>query len=69
MFTNPYREKHSKKEYPGVAQLVAHLTGGQGVVSSSLATRTKKYRILAILAEIRYFFALCGLAFFEDFAL
>ena len=25
---------------PGVAQLVAHLTGGQGVVSSSLATRT-----------------------------
>lgn len=26
---------------PGVAQLVAHLTGGQGVVSSSLATRTK----------------------------
>ena len=32
----------SKKStsYPGVAQLVAHLTGGQGVVSSSLATRT-----------------------------
>ena len=34
----------SKTEYPGVAQLVAHLTGGQGVVSSSLATRTKKNR-------------------------
>ena len=29
-------------KYPGVAQLVAHLTGGQGVVSSSLATRTSK---------------------------
>ena len=28
--------------HPGVAQLVAHLTGGQGVVSSSLATRTSK---------------------------
>ena len=31
-------------KHPGVAQLVAHLTGGQGVVSSSLATRTKKPR-------------------------
>ena len=31
----------SKQMNPGVAQLVAHLTGGQGVVSSSLATRTK----------------------------
>ena len=29
-------------KHPGVAQLVAHLTGGQGVVSSSLATRTSK---------------------------
>ena len=29
-------------EYPGVAQLVARLTGGQEAVSSSLATRTKK---------------------------
>ena len=28
--------------HPGVAQLVAHLTGGQGVVSSSLATRTMR---------------------------
>ena len=27
--------------YPGVAQLVARLTGGQEAVSSSLATRTK----------------------------
>ena len=27
---------------PGVAQLVARLTGGQEAVSSSLATRTKK---------------------------
>ena len=36
-----------KTKYPGVAQLVAHLTGGQGVVSSSLATRT-------ILNEIRF---------------
>ncbi len=26
--------------YPGVAQLVARLTGGQEAVSSSLATRT-----------------------------
>ena len=32
----------SEHKYPGVAQLVAHLTGGQGVVSSSLATRTKE---------------------------
>ena len=31
-------------EYPGVAQLVARLTGGQEAVSSSLATRTKKER-------------------------
>ena len=30
------------KLFPGVAQLVAHLTGGQGVVSSSLATRTMR---------------------------
>ena len=30
------------KLLPGVAQLVAHLTGGQGVVSSSLATRTNR---------------------------
>ena len=28
--------------YPGVAQLVARLTGGQEAVSSSLATRTKR---------------------------
>ena len=32
----------SERKYPGVAQLVAHLTGGQGVVSSSLATRTNE---------------------------
>ena len=31
-----------EESYPGVAQLVAHLTGGQGVVSSSLATRTSR---------------------------
>ena len=30
--------------YPGVAQLVARLTGGQEAVSSSLATRTKPQR-------------------------
>ena len=30
----------NKSEYPGVAQLVARLTGGQEAVSSSLATRT-----------------------------
>ena len=29
---------------PGVAQLVARLTGGQEAVSSSLATRTKRVR-------------------------
>ena len=29
------------KSRPGVAQLVARLTGGQEAVSSSLATRTK----------------------------
>ena len=33
-------------QYPGVAQLVARLTGGQEAVSSSLATRTKKVTIL-----------------------
>ena len=32
----------SEQIFPGVAQLVAHLTGGQGVVSSSLATRTNE---------------------------
>ena len=37
----------SQPPYPGVAQLVAHLTGGQGVVSSSLATRTKKVPIFS----------------------
>ena len=35
---------------PGVAQLVAHLTGGQGVVSSSLATRTKKLKAVRFWA-------------------
>ncbi len=29
--------------FPGVAQLVARLTGGQEAVSSSLATRTRMY--------------------------
>ena len=36
-----YKLTSTSKQHPGVAQLVAHLTGGQGVVSSSLATRTK----------------------------
>lgn len=31
-----------EQTYPGVAQLVARLTGGQEAVSSSLATRTSK---------------------------
>ena len=34
--------EHSKQPNPGVAQLVARLTGGQEAVSSSLATRTTK---------------------------
>ena len=42
--------------YPGVAQLVAHLTGGQGVVSSSLATRTIKN---PVTATVTGFFILC----------
>ena len=32
--------------YRGIAQLVAHLSGGQGVMSSSLVTPTKKERFL-----------------------
>ena len=32
---------YNKPRCPGVAQLVARLTGGQEAVSSSLATRTK----------------------------
>ena len=40
----------SKQMNPGVAQLVAHLTGGQGVVSSSLATRTKKLKAVRFWA-------------------
>ena len=39
----PFRGAPRKKiEYPGVAQLVARLTGGQEAVSSSLATRTRR---------------------------
>ena len=43
----PFREAAQKApggttEYPGVAQLVARLTGGQEAVSSSLATRTRR---------------------------
>ena len=35
--------------YPGVAQLVARLTGGQEAASSSLVTRTIRiYRVFAI---------------------
>ena len=44
--------------HPGVAQLVARLTGGQEAVSSSLATRTNEkscnhngYRIFCCLLE------------------
>ena len=33
----------AETRYPGVAQLVARLTGGQEAVSSSLATRTRKF--------------------------
>ena len=32
----------TQQTYPGVAQLVARLTGGQEAVSSSLATRTMR---------------------------
>ena len=39
--------------HPGVAQLVARLTGGQEAVSSSLATRTKKRRRTSVL--LRFF--------------
>ena len=40
---------------PGVAQLVAHLTGGQGVVSSSLATRTSKSPETAMVSGLSVF--------------
>lgn len=40
--------------YPGVAQLVARLTGGQEAVSSSLATRTSREPRHAI--RVRGFF-------------
>ena len=42
-------------KYPGVAQLVAHLTGGQGVVSSSLATRTSKSPETAMVSGLSVF--------------
>ena len=35
--------------YPGVAQLVARLTGGQEAASSSLVTRTKNGKHLTVL--------------------
>ena len=35
-----YTDKVAFAAYPGVAQLVAYLTGGQGAVGSSPATRT-----------------------------
>ena len=47
--------RNSKTEYPGVAQLVAHLTGGQGVVSSSLATRTSKSPETAMVSGLLFF--------------
>ena len=37
-----YTDKAAFAAYPGVAQLVAYLTGGQGAVGSSPATRTTK---------------------------
>ena len=46
---------YNKPRCPGVAQLVARLTGGQEAVSSSLATRTRKslyafaYRLFVFL--------------------
>lgn len=43
--------------YPGVAQLVAHMTGGHGVASSSLVTRTKK------TAQLRRFQRFCAVSF------
>ena len=39
--------------YPGVAQLVARLTGGQEAVSSSLATRTIRVLLKTHTANIR----------------
>ena len=54
--------------YPGVAQLVARLTGGQEAVSSSLATRTKlakRYRCVWRKARrINRFRAFSGPDFF-----
>ena len=47
--------------YPGVAQLVARLTGGQEAVSSSLATRTSKKAQNRYISTVLSFF-LCFLA-------
>lgn len=49
------------KSNRGIAQLVARLSGGQEVVSSSLATPTKKstkfFKALSILILVRLIFA------------
>ena len=47
---------YNKPRCPGVAQLVARLTGGQEAVSSSLATRTKK-SLDAICVQTLFFFS------------
>ncbi len=54
-------------EYRGVAQLVAYLTGGQGVASSSLVTPTKNpYTIVCGFLLITYSLFL-KFDLFEDF--
>ena len=41
MLTNPVRCANIFERYPGVAQVVARLTGGQEAAGSSPVTRTK----------------------------
>ena len=49
-----------ENRYPGVAQLVARLTGGQEAVSSSLATRTKGQVLIGLAFFIAGVFPLHG---------
>ena len=50
-----YHLQRDTAQNPGVAQLGARLTGGQEAVSSSLATRTIKWKKLETLVFSGFF--------------
>ena len=52
-----YHLQSDAESNPGVAQLGARLTGGQEAVSSSLATRTIKWKKLETLVFSGFFSA------------